>query len=74
MHPMEPHLVHSEIVLVSVQDNYPVCAKCITDSEIILDAHKELIGDMSYVESCFGPFGYNIIVGQFRDSANLDAR
>jgi hypothetical protein len=30
--------VYLEIVLVSVEDRYTVCAKCTTGSEIILDA------------------------------------
>jgi hypothetical protein len=57
-----------------VQDNCPVCAKCTTGLEIILDAHIELLGEVSYVEPRFGPFGYYVNVGPFRDGANLDAR
>jgi hypothetical protein len=34
-------LVRLETVLVSLQDRCPVCAKCPTGSEIILDAHVE---------------------------------
>jgi hypothetical protein len=74
VHHMEPHLVRLEIVLVLVQDNCPVCAKCTIVLEIILDAHDELLGEMSYVEPHFGPFGYYVNVGLFRDGANIDAR
>jgi hypothetical protein len=59
---------------VSVQVRCTVCAKRTIGSEIILDAHDELLGDVSHVESHFGPFGYCVNVGPFGDSANLDAR
>ena len=57
--------VHLEIVLVSVQDRFMVCAKHTIGSEIILDASMVLQGDETQVETRFGLFG---------DSANLDAR
>jgi hypothetical protein len=34
----------------------------------------ELLGDVGHVKSHFGPFGYCVSVGTFRDSANLDTR
>jgi hypothetical protein len=34
----------------------------------------ELLGDVGYVESHFGPFGDCVNVGTFGDSANLEAR
>jgi hypothetical protein len=74
VHHVEPHLVRLEIVLVLVQHNYPVYAKCTIGLEIVLDAHNDLLGDVSYVESSFDPFGYYVNVGQFIDSANLNAR
>jgi hypothetical protein len=63
-----------EIMLILTQDRCTVCVKCTTGSDIVLDAHDELLGDVSYVESRFGPFGYYVNVSLFRDSANLDAR
>jgi hypothetical protein len=57
-------LVYLETVLVSVQDWCMVYAKCITGSEIGLDALDGL-GDVGHVESRFGPFG---------GSVTLDAR
>jgi hypothetical protein len=63
-----------EIMLILTQDRCTVCVKCTIGSDIVLDAHDELLGDVSYVESCFGLFGYYVNVGLFRDSANLDAR
>ena len=55
----------SEIVLVSVQDNCTVCAKCTIGLDIIFNAPMVLLGDEVQVEDHFCPFG---------DSANLDAR
>ena len=57
--------VHLEIVLVSVQDRFMVCAKRTIGSEIILTHPMVLQGDETQVEAQFG---------LFRDSANLDAR
>ena len=57
--------VQLEIVLVSVQDRFMVCAKHTIGSEIILDAPMVHQGDETQVEARFGLFG---------DSANLDAR
>ena len=54
--------VHSEMVLVSVQDRCMVCAK----HTIGLEKHAMvLLGDVAQVEVHFGPFGH---------SANLDER
>jgi hypothetical protein len=53
--------VYLEIMLFLTQDRCMACAKCTTGSEIVLDAHDELLGDVSYVESCFGPFGYYVM-------------
>jgi hypothetical protein len=53
------------IVLVSMQCRCTVCAERTIDSEIILDAPDDLLGDEAQVEACLSPFG---------DSANLDAR
>jgi hypothetical protein len=61
-------------VLILTQDRCTVCANCTIGSEIILDAHDELLGDVSHVESRFALFGYCVNVGPFVDSANLDAR
>ena len=58
-------LVRLEIVLVSVQDRYTVCAKCTIRLEIILDTMMVLLRVEAQVDAHFGPFG---------DSANLDAR
>jgi hypothetical protein len=63
-----------EIMLILTQDRCTVCVKCTTGLDIVLDAHDELLGDVSYVESRFSPFGYYVNVSLFRDSANLDAR
>jgi hypothetical protein len=57
--------VYLEIVLVSVQDRYTVCAKRTIGSEIILDAPDGLLGHKAQVEARFSPF---------EDSANLGAR
>ena len=57
--------VRLEIVVILTQDGCTVCAERTIGSEIVLDAHDGLLGDVGYVESCFGLFG---------DSANLDAR
>ena len=57
--------VHLEIVPILTQDRCMVCGECTIGSEIILTHPMELLGDVGYVESRFGPF---------RDSANLNAR
>ena len=56
---------HLEIVLVSVEDRYMVCAKRCIGSDIVFNAPMVLLGDEAQVEARFGPFG---------ESANLDAR
>ena len=55
--------VRLEMVLVSVQDRFMVCAKRTIGPEIILDALMVLLGDEAHVVARFDPFG---------DSANLD--
>ena len=54
-----------EIVLVSVEDRFTVCAKHTIGSNIIFNALMVLLGDEAQVESLFSPFG---------DSANLESR
>ena len=54
-----------EIVLVSVEDRFTVCAKHTTGSNIIFNALMVLLGDEAQVEAPFSPFG---------DSANFDTR
>jgi hypothetical protein len=58
-------LVHSEIVLVSVQDRCTVCAKHTSAHKSFWTHPMILLGDEAQVEARFSPFG---------DSANLDAR
>jgi hypothetical protein len=58
-------LAHLETVLLSVQDRYMVCAERTIGSKIILTHQMELLGDVSHVKSCFGPFG---------DGVNVSAR
>jgi hypothetical protein len=58
-------LVRLEKVLVSVQDRCIVCAKHSIGSEIVLDTHVVLLGDVALVEARFS---------SFRDSANVDGR
>ena len=55
-------LVRLEMVLVSVQDRYMVCAKRTIGSETILDALMVLLGDEAQVQARFG---------LFRDSTSL---
>ena len=45
-------LVHSEMVLASVQDRCTVSTKCTIWSEIILDAPDGILGYVGHVESC----------------------
>ena len=54
-----------EIVLVSVEDRYMVCAKHCIGSDIVFNAPMVLLGDEAQVEAPFSPFG---------DSANLNTR
>ena len=44
-------LVRLEMVLVSVQDSYMVCAKHTIGPETILDAPMVLLGDEAHVEA-----------------------
>ena len=55
--------IRLEIVLVSVQDRYTVCAKCTIGIEIVLDTMMVLLRGEAQVDAHFGLFG---------DSANLD--
>jgi hypothetical protein len=50
-------------VLILTQDGSTVCAERNTASEIILDAPDGTQGDVSHIESCFGPFRDSIGVG-----------
>ena len=54
-----------EIVLVSVQDRCPVCAKRTIGLDIVFNAPMVLLGDEAQLEAHFSPCG---------DSANLDTR
>ena len=54
-----------EIVLLSVQDRCPVCAKRTIGLDIIFNALMVLLGDEAQVEAPFSPSG---------ESVNLDAR
>ena len=56
-------LVCLEIVLILAPDWCTICAERTIDSEIILDAPMELLGDVGHVESHFGLFGDNVSVG-----------
>ena len=47
---------HSEIVLVSVEDRYTVCAKRTMGSDIIFNALMVLLGDEAQVQAHFGLF------------------
>jgi hypothetical protein len=58
-------LVHLEMVLVSVQDRWIVCAKRSIGSVIVLDAPDGRPSDEAQVEARFDLFG---------DSANLNSR
>ena len=44
-------LVHLDIALILTQDRCTVYAKRTIGSEIVLDTHEELLGDVGYVES-----------------------
>ena len=57
--------IHSEIVLVWVQDRCTDCTKRTIGSETVLDAPMVLLGDEAQVKARFGLFS---------DSASLDAR
>jgi hypothetical protein len=56
-------LVCLEIVLISAQDRYTVCAECTTAMEIILGTPMVLLGDMGQVESSFGLFRDSVFLG-----------
>ena len=55
---------HVEVVLVSAQDRCTLCAECTSGMKSFWAHPMVLLGDVSHVEACFGPFG---------DSVNLDA-
>jgi hypothetical protein len=55
--------VRLEIVLISMQDRYTVCAEHTIGSEIILIALDGTPSDMGLVKSRFGPFGDSVGVG-----------
>ena len=57
--------VHLEIVLISGQHRYTVCAECTMGMEIILAVPDGTPGDVGQGEARFSPFG---------DSVSLDAR
>ena len=57
--------VQLEIVLVSVQDRYMVCAQCTIGSETIVEVPDGTPRWMAQVKARFGLFG---------DSANLDEK
>ena len=57
--------VHFEIVLILTHDRYMVCVERTIGLEITLMHPMQLRGDVSHVESRFGPF---------RDGVSVDAR
>jgi hypothetical protein len=57
--------VRLDIVLILTQGRCTICAEHAIGLEIILDAPMELIDDVGYVKSHFGPF---------RDSVCVSAR
>jgi hypothetical protein len=57
--------VRLEIVLLSVQDRFTICAKHTIGSESFWTHQMELLGDVGHVESRFGLFG---------DTISVDAR
>ena len=52
--------VRMEIVLISAQHRYTVCAECTMGMEIILAAPMVLLGVVSHVEARVGPFGGSV--------------
>jgi hypothetical protein len=50
-------------VLILTQDRCIVYAERIIGSEIVLDAHDGILGDVGHGESCFGPFGNGVSFG-----------
>ena len=48
--------VRLEVVLVSAQDRFIVCAECTSGMEIILDKPDCLLANGGQEEACFGPF------------------
>ena len=57
-------MVRLDIVLILTQDRCMVCVERTIASEIILDAPDGLQGEVGHVESCFGPFGDIVSVGE----------
>jgi hypothetical protein len=55
--------VNLDIVLTMIQDSCTVCTERTVSSEIILDAPMDLLGDVSHVESRFGPFVDSVSLG-----------
>ena len=53
-------LVYLEVVLISGQHRYTVCAECTMGMEIILAAPMVLLGVVSHVEARVGPFGGSV--------------
>ena len=56
------NLVLVRLETMSLQDRCMVCDKCTIGSKFVSDT-MILLGDVGHVESCFGPFGDNVIVG-----------
>ena len=52
-----------EIVLILTQDRCTVYVERTIGSEIILDTHDELLGDVGHAESYFFLFGDSVSVG-----------
>ena len=52
--------VRLEIVLISTQHRYTVCAECTMGMEIILGTAMVLLGVVSHVEARVGPFGGSV--------------
>jgi hypothetical protein len=55
--------VHSDTVLILIQDSCTVCTEHTISSEIIWMHPMELLGDAGHVESCFGQFGDSVSLG-----------
>jgi hypothetical protein len=54
--------VLSEIVLILTQDRCMVCIEHTIGSEIVLNAHDQLLGDVGHMESHLFAFGDNVSV------------
>jgi hypothetical protein len=52
-----------EIVLILTQDRCTICTKRTKGSNSFWTHLMDLLGDMGYVESRFGPFGDYVSVG-----------